>query len=114
MTTNPLLKEATEAIIVLTNVPNQACAERIAEQLLSQNLATCVNIQPPCLSIYTWQGEVERNTEIPLYIKTIKSRYVAVEQVIREFHPYELPEIVYVNLDGGSSAYIQWLTQTIF
>lgn len=112
MKTLPLTNEL-DAILVLTNVPDQACAERIAEYLVSQQLAACVNIQSPCLSVYRWQGSVERAVEIPLYIKSSKSRYDALEAAIREMHPYELPEIVYVNLDGGGVDYLQWLNQNI-
>jgi len=114
MRTNPLLIETIEAILVLTNAPDQAYGERIAEQLINQKLAACVNLQLPCISIYQWHGQLERSTEIPLYIKTSKSRYDAVEQVIRELHPYELPEIIYVKIDGGSNAYLQWLSQNLY
>lgn len=97
----------------MTNVPHQACAETIAQYLISQQLAACVNIYAPCQSVYHWQGQIQHATEIPLYIKTIVSRYFEVEAAIKQLHPYELPEIVYVHIDGANPDYIQWLQQSI-
>ena len=113
MQLNPQSKNDTDAILVMTNVPHQACAETIAQYLISQQLAACVNIHAPCQSVYHWQGQIEHATEIPLYIKTIVSRYFEVETAIKQLHPYELPEIVYVHIDGGNPGYIQWLQQSI-
>jgi periplasmic divalent cation tolerance protein len=61
------------------------------------------------MSIYRWQGKVERTTEVPLLIKTTSEAYMALEEAIRVEHPYELPEIVQVPITGGLPAYIQWL-----
>lgn len=99
------------AILVMTHVPDRACAERIANHLISRKLAACVNIMPSGHSIYHWQGKIESASEIPLQIKSVLARYPAIEQAIRELHPYELPEITYVHVDGGDNAYIQWIQQ---
>lgn len=100
---------STGAIIVLSNLPDQASAEKLARYLLEKRLAACVNILSPCVSIYHWQGKIENASEIPLLIKTSADRYTALEQAIQALHPYELPEIIYVSLDGGSKAYFQWI-----
>lgn len=99
-----------ERILVLTNLPDQECAGRIAELLVQRRLAACVNVMAPCTSIYHWQGKTESAREIPLLIKTTRERYPEVEQAIRAHHPYELPEIVHVTIGGGLPAYLEWLS----
>jgi periplasmic divalent cation tolerance protein len=98
-------------IMVLTNLPDRASAEKIAQHLVAEKLAACVNLLAPCTSIYHWHGKTENSTEIPLVIKTTEQRYQAVEAAIHDLHPYELPEIVYVSVSGGLPAYIQWIYQ---
>ncbi len=99
------------AILVMTNAPDQATAAALADSLVKQHLAACVNILGPCSSVYHWQGTVETSTEIPLLIKTTRDRYDAVEQAITALHPYELPEVVAVPIIAGLPAYLGWLQQ---
>lgn len=98
-----------ETILVLTNVPDEHCAKEIAEALIKLELAACVNILSPCLSIYRWKDNVERSTEIPIMIKTNKNQYIEIEKIILKLHPYELPEIITLNISGGLPAYLQWV-----
>ena len=100
-----------EALLVLTNLPDQNSANQIAERLIAGRLAACVNLLAPCHSIYHWEGKVESATEVPLLIKTTQERYDAVEQCILELHPYELPEIIQVPVTGGLPAYLQWIAR---
>lgn len=96
---------------MLTNLPDQSSAENLAQYLVTEKLAACVNILAPCVSIYHWQGKTERAAEITLLIKTTRTRYPALQDAICEHHPYELPEIVHVTIDGGLPAYLAWLTR---
>jgi len=100
-----------DQIVVLTNVPDQATATTLAEHLIAQGLAACVNILAPCTSIYHWQGKTESAQEIPLLIKTTLNRYIEVEATICKLHPYELPEIIHVPVTGGLQAYLQWVSK---
>lgn len=97
------------ALLVITNCPDQACAETLATALVELRLAACVNILAPCRSVYRWQGAVESAAEVPLLIKTSGERYAALEAEIRARHPYELPEIVALPIDRGLPAYLRWL-----
>ena len=97
------------ALLVITNCPDQACAETLATALVELRLAACVNILAPCRSVYRWQGTVESAAEVPLLIKTSGERYAALEAEIRARHPYELPEIVALPIDRGLPAYLRWL-----
>jgi periplasmic divalent cation tolerance protein len=98
-------------ILVLTNLPDQEAAEKLARQLVDKRQAACVNILAPCKSIYHWQGKTESTQEVPLLIKTTEERYAALEQTIRELHPYELPEIIHVPVTGGLPAYLNWVSE---
>jgi periplasmic divalent cation tolerance protein len=99
----------TSPLLVLTNCPDAACAERIARALVDARLAACVNILAPARSVYRWQGAVEQADEVPLLIKTTAGRYTALEAAIRQHHPYEVPEIVALPIGRGLPAYLQWL-----
>ena len=96
-------------LLVLTNLPDRASAERLADLLLEQRLAACVNILAPCRSVYRWKGAVQHDEEHPLLIKTSAERYGALEQALRQGHPYELPEIIAVPIEQGLPAYLDWV-----
>ena len=98
-----------ETILVFSNLPDQASAAKLAALLIEQRLAACVNVQAPCTSVYRWQGKVETATEVPIFIKTTRERYPALEAAIRAHHPYELPEIIAVPLVAGLPAYLEWI-----
>lgn len=100
-----------DALVVLTNCPNEAVAERIALALVEQGLAACVNRMPPVHSTYRWQGKIERADEVPLLIKTTRERYGEVEQAIRHLHPYNVPEIIALTITSGSAAYLRWIEE---
>lgn len=93
----------------MTNVPDHETAKKLAESLVETCLAACVNILAPCRSIYHWQGKTESTEEIPIMIKTTAERYAELEKAILEMHPYELPEIIRVSVNGGLPAYLQWV-----
>jgi periplasmic divalent cation tolerance protein len=97
-------------LLVYTNLPDRASAERLADLLVERRLAACVNILAPCRSVYRWKGAVQHDEEHPMLIKTTAERYGALEQALREGHPYELPEIIAVPIEGGLPAYLDWVT----
>ncbi|MCX8145824.1 MAG: divalent-cation tolerance protein CutA [Azovibrio sp.] len=101
----------TDTLLILTNLPDPASAERLATTLVETGLAACVNILAPCHSVYRWQGAVEKATEIPLLIKTQRARYAEVEAALRSQHPYALPEIIALPITAGLPAYLDWVRQ---
>lgn len=96
-------------LLVRTNLPDAASAERLAEHLVAMRLAACVSVLAPCRSIYRWKGAVQRDEEVPVLVKTSSARYAALEAAIKAQHPYELPEIVAVPLERGLTAYLDWV-----
>jgi periplasmic divalent cation tolerance protein len=98
-------------LVVLTNLPDRVSAERLAGVLVERRAAACVNIMAECRSVYRWQGVVEHAEEVPLLIKTTEAAYPELGKLIREHHPYELPEIVAVPVAAGLPAYLDWVAQ---
>jgi len=98
-----------DALLVLTNLPDRAAAEKLADALVEKRVAACVNILAPCRSVYRWKGAVQREEEHPMLIKTTAGRYPALEAAIRAGHPYELPEIIAVPIGRGLPAYLEWV-----
>ena len=96
-------------LLVLTNLPDRAAAERLADMLVAKNLAACVNLLAPCRSVYRWKGALQHDEEHPMLIKTTAERYGALEQALRAGHPYELPEIIAVPVERGLPAYLDWV-----
>jgi periplasmic divalent cation tolerance protein len=96
-------------LLVLTNLPDRASAERLADALLEKRVAACVNILAPCRSVFRWKGAVQHDEEHPVLIKTTADRYPALETAIRAVHPYELPEIIAVPIERGLPAYLVWV-----
>ncbi|ATE61553.1 divalent-cation tolerance protein CutA [Thauera sinica] len=99
----------TDVLIVLTNLPDEAAAHALAERLVRERRAACVNVLAPCRSVYRWQGAVEHAQETPLLIKTTRTGYAALEAAILAHHPYELPEIVAVPVQQGFAPYLAWV-----
>jgi periplasmic divalent cation tolerance protein len=100
-----------DILLVFTNLPDRASAERIAQALVETRAAACVSILAGCTSVYRWQGRVENANEIPLLAKTTRDAYPALEWTIRTHHPYELPEIIAVPVSTGLPDYLRWVIQ---
>jgi len=102
-----------EELIVFVTVPSRADGERIGEAVVGEQLAACVNILGPIRSIYRWQGEVCRDDEYLLLIKSTRTRYQALEARIRALHSYDTPEVIAVPIELGSSDYLRWLREAL-
>lgn len=100
--------------LVLTALPNAEIAGDLARNLVDSGLAACVNILPPCRSVYRWQGKLQEDGEVPLFIKTTAELYPALETYLRSLHPYELPEILALDVAAGLPGYLEWVAQSTF
>ncbi|MBZ5639076.1 MAG: divalent-cation tolerance protein CutA [Acidobacteriia bacterium] len=97
--------------IVLTTAGTDEEASRIAAGLVERRVAACVNVVPGVVSHYRWKGEVHRDDERLLLIKTAERLLPEVGRAIRELHSYELPEVVMVRIGGGDEEYLAWLAE---
>ena len=103
----------TDLRIALCTVPDETTAGQIANALVSEKLAACVNIVPSVVSVYRWKDAVEHGQELLLLIKTSASVWPLLETRILELHPYELPEIIAVPIHSGQTDYIQWIKNNL-
>jgi periplasmic divalent cation tolerance protein len=95
--------------IVLSTCADREEAERIAQALVEQRLAACVNILPGVQSVYRWQGAVEIGVEVLMLIKTSPAHLGKVQSTIAALHSYEVPEFLVLPISAGSEAYLAWL-----
>lgn len=95
--------------LVLTTCPDMEAAERLAQALVKERLAACVNILPISKSIYMWKGQMESATEHLLIVKSMAHVFNAIQKCILELHPYELPEVIAVPIADGLPDYLAWI-----
>jgi len=112
MVTQAIGEETTapqDVLAVLCTCPDAAVAQRLAGGLVGGGLAACVNVLPEIRSLYRWQGETCDEAEVLMIIKTTRGVYPALERWLRANHPYELPEVLALNVETGSEAYLGWV-----
>ncbi|HTG18119.1 MAG TPA: divalent-cation tolerance protein CutA [Blastocatellia bacterium] len=100
-------------LLVLVTAPNQDEARRIANALVEERLAACVNIVGAIESVYRWEGQVTTDRETLLIIKTTDDRYEDLEQRVKELHSYSTPEVIAFKIERGSSEYLSWLRDSV-
>ena len=98
-----------DAIVVFMTAANGEEATRLAEMLVGAHLAACVQILPEMESVYRWQGQIERQSEVLLIAKTTREKFDDLEREVRALHSYDTPEIVAVPIVAGSAPYLEWL-----
>lgn len=98
-----------QPLVIYCTCPDLMVAERIAATVVGERLAACVNIVPGLTSIYRWEGQVQRDAELLLLIKTRQATYPLLESRIRALHPYQVPEIIALPIQAGSAAYLNWI-----
>jgi periplasmic divalent cation tolerance protein len=98
-------------IQVITTIDDKEKAEFIGKQIVRKRLASCVQIAGPIKSIYWWKGQVEEAEEWQCIIKTKKSYYKKIEEEIKRFHHYELPEIIAIDVDAALTDYAKWVEE---
>ena len=97
-------------ILVLTTCPGSISAKKIAQNLVVEKLAACVNIVPGVQSYFSWVGKVDNANEHLLVIKSTVAVYEKLEKRIQALHPYELPEIIAVPIHTGLAGYLDWIS----
>jgi len=100
-------------IQVSTTTENKEDAQKIAQYLVIQKLAACVQITGPIESTYHWKSKVQTASEWLCLIKTKDNLFDKVREAIKKLHPYETPEIIAVPIIEGSKEYLKWLDEEI-
>jgi len=102
-----------QAVIALCTCPDRATARSLARDAVERRLAACVNIVDGVTSVYAWQGRIEEDAEILLVAKTTAAGFGALEAAWRAAHPYELPEIIAVDVTHGLGPYLAWIDAAV-
>ena len=94
---------------ICVNCPNMEVARRISDVLIKERLIACANIHAPIESSYHWKGNIERETEVPLLVKTREELFDLVAEKIKTLHPYETPSIIGIAVDRVNQDYLDWI-----
>ena len=98
-------------LVVLTTAPSREEAERIAQVLVEERLAACVNVVPGVRSIYRWEDEIHVEDEVLMLVKTSRASFSALEARVNDLHPYDVPEIVGLAPEAVSASYLRFLEE---
>lgn len=96
-------------ILIYSTFPSKDEARQVGAALVQDSLAACVNIIPGMMSVYVWDGKVEEGTEAVMLIKTIAGRQAAVIDAVARLHSYDNPAIIVLPIEGGASAFLDWI-----
>ena len=100
-----------DPIVVLVTCGSEDEALKIANILVEDHLAACVNLVAPIRSIYRWEGKIWNEKEWLLIIKTQKHRFEELEKKVKSLHSYSVPEIIRLSITEGSSVYLNWIRE---
>ena len=102
-----------DSLVVFSTAPDTDVAEALAEHLVTEQLAACVNLVGGMRSVYRWQGEVHRDSEVLLIVKTDQRHLEPLIETLQHRHPYDCPEIIAMPIVGGSAEYLDWLASSL-
>ena len=100
-------------VVVLTTMPDEDAAGELASHLVEEREIACANIVPGVTSIYRWEGELKRDTEVLLVMKTTSTRAETLQVRIDELHPYDVPEVLVLSVTGGHPPYLAWVASEV-
>ncbi len=101
----------TQFRLVICSCPSKAVATALADKILRARYAACVNISAPSTSMYWWEDHIHADEEVLLQIKTTADQLEALFELIQTGHPYDVPEIIALDITTGSEAYLNWIQQ---
>jgi periplasmic divalent cation tolerance protein len=99
--------------LILVSAPSPEVARGLVEPLVEEGRVACGTLVPGALSVYRWKGAVERAPECLVLLKTVAAAVPGVIQRIRELHPYEVPEVLVLPVEGGLPAYLDWVAASV-
>ncbi len=98
-----------EGRLIYTTFPSREAAEEAARALLEARLIACANILPGMVSLYRWEGALERAEEVVMLLKTTAARAEAAVEAVAKAHPYEVPAILLLPIEGGAASFLAWI-----
>ena len=105
--------QRTDVVTVIMTAPDAETAEKLGRTLVSERLAACANVVPTIVSLYWWDGELQRDDEAMVILKTVQQRAEALEARAVELHPYAVPEVLVLAVSGGHAPYLDWVGKEV-
>ena len=102
---------ATQVLLAISTFPDAETANRIAQTLVTEKFVACANLVQAVHSIYRWKDKIETAGEVIVFFKTTQDRQAAFQEKLQSLHPYEVPEIICMNIDTGSRDYLRWIIE---
>jgi periplasmic divalent cation tolerance protein len=106
--------EADATVVVFVTAPTAEKAAELARTLVEEKLAACGNVVPGIRSIYRWEGKVQEDAEALLILKAPRKRLQELSDRVVQLHPYELPEVIALPIEGGNWKYLDWIVQSMY
>ena len=104
---------ATDVRTILLTAPDAETAERLGRVLVEERLAACANVVPGVVSVFRWEGAVQREAEALVIVKTVAARVEEVRARVVELHPYDVPEVLVLPVLGGHAPYLAWVAEEV-
>jgi periplasmic divalent cation tolerance protein len=104
----------TDTMVVLVTAPTAEKAAEIARTLVEEKLAACGNVVPGIRSIYAWEGKICDDAEALLVLKVPAKRVQELSDRVVALHPYDVPEVVALRIEGGNEKYVDWIVQSMY
>jgi periplasmic divalent cation tolerance protein len=101
-----------EILLAFSTFPDPETARKISNQLVTEKFAACANILPSVESIYRWKGQIESGNETLVFFKLSEDRQAAFQEKLRSLHPYEVPELIFVQVADGLPEYLRWVAES--
>ena len=98
-----------EVRVILSTAPDTAQAESIAARLVHERLIACANVVPGVRSVYRWEGEIRKEGEVLLLLKSTQAQLSRLEQRLVDLHPYDVPEVLVLRVEQGLDTYLSWV-----
>ena len=105
--------QPTDVVTVIMTAPDAETAEKLGRTLVSERLAACANVVPKVVSMYWWDGELQRDEEAMVILKTVQQRAEELEARAVELHPYTVPEVLVLAVSGGHAPYLDWVGKEV-
>jgi periplasmic divalent cation tolerance protein len=106
-----MAEDSDQPVFIYTTFASRGDAEEVGGGLVRERLAACVNIFPGMVSIYEWEGALERANEVAMLVKTRRGVLADAIAALRERHPYDVPAVLVIPTEGGSAEYSAWIAQ---
>ena len=104
---------STDVRTAFVTAPDPSTAEAMARTLVDERLAACVNVIPGLVSVYCWEGDLQRDEEVLMMLKTTCAKVEALRARVVELHPYDVPEVLVLDVVSGHDAYLEWVRRAV-